>query len=556
MVNTNYPPLPRGTGPAPEISPLATSSWFPMDELADLARQGSDFTYQSGKLWLGRTPTSDALPIGWMDDRHMVTIAGSRTGKGISAIIPVLCDYPGSVICLDPKGENAYRTASRRGFGASGITGLRQDVYVLDPYGISGVEEAYRATFDPLSGLSIDSDDALEEAALIAEALVISSNPRDAHWDDSARALVEAVILHVVSWDSYEGDRTLGRVRQLIRDGDLNELQRFQEYCDEEDDREGLRRQPVEMTPFEALLELMAGNDAFDGVVAGVASGLRDLGEQERGSILSTARRNLKFLDAARMQASLAPGSHSLRLEDLRRSKGGVTVYIVLPSRLMSTHARWMRLVLNLTVSRLEKETTRSRDGKPVLAVLDEFPVLGHLGVMETAIGYMAGFGLKIWAILQDISQLKRHYPESWESFLGNAGVLQVFGNVDHSTLDYIAKRLGELEVIRESASFSESKSVTVTDISDFERARYSKEKLFNSLDFQNDTRSHAEASSETEGASRAVQKTQLLTPDEIRQIFSRASGLQAVLLSDCRPIILSRSKYFEDPHFRDKYQK
>ena len=556
MAAPNYPPLPRGTGPAPEIAPLATSSWFPMAELADLARRGGDFAHKAGRLWLGRTPTGDELPIGWMDDRHMVTIAGSRAGKGVSAIIPVLCDYPGSVICLDPKGENAYRTSARRGFGASAITGLHQAVYVLDPYGISGVEEIYRATFDPLSGLNPDSDDALEEATLIAEALVISSNPRDAHWDDSARALVEAVILHVVSWDSYEGDRTLGRVRQLIRDGDPNELQRFQEYCDEENEREGLQQQSVEMTAFDVLLELMSGNEAFDGVIAGVASGLKDLGERERGSILSTARRNLKFLDAPRMQASLAPGSHNLRLEDLRSSKAGVTVYIVLPSRLMSTHARWMRLVLNLTVSRLEQEATRSRDGKPILAVLDEFPVLGHLSVMETAIGYMAGFGLKIWAILQDISQLKRHYPESWESFLGNAGLLQVFGNVDHSTLDYITKRLGELEVSRESTSFTESRSTTVRDLSDFEKARHSKEKLLGSLDFQNDTRSHDTTSSETEGTSLAVQKTQLLTPDEARQIFSRASGLQAILLSDYRPIILRRSRYFEDPYFQDKYQK
>lgn len=284
---------------------------------------------------------------------------------------------------------------------------------------------------------------------------------------------------------------------------------------------------------------------------------MKDLGERERGSILSTARRNLKFLDAPRMQASLAPGSHNPRLEDLRSSKAGVTVYIVLPSRLMSTHARWMRLVLNLTVSRLEQEATRSRDGKPmILAVLDEFPVLGHLSVMETAIGYMVGFGLKIWAILQDISQLKRHYPESWESFLGNAGLLQVFGNVDHSTLDYITKRLGELEVSRESTSFTESRSDAVRDLSDFEKARHSKKKLLGSLDFQNDTRSHDTTSSETEGTSQAVQKTQLLTPDEARQIFSRASGLQAILLSDYRPIILRRSRYFEDPYFQDKYQK
>ena len=45
--------------------------------------------------------------IGWKDDRHVMTIAGSRAGKGVSLIIPNLLLYEGSALVIDPKGENA-----------------------------------------------------------------------------------------------------------------------------------------------------------------------------------------------------------------------------------------------------------------------------------------------------------------------------------------------------------------------------------------------------------------------------------------------------------------
>lgn len=552
------PKFPRGEGPGVSEAPLATSFWFPPDSVEKQAENGSGFTYRPGKIWLGRTATDKAVPVGWMDDRHMVTVAGSRTGKGVSAIIPALCEYPGSVICIDPKGENAMRTAARRGFGTSKIQGLGQDVYVLDPYRVSGVPEEYLATFDPLSGLSADSETTMDEATLIADALVVSTGGKDAHWDDSARALIEAIILHVISDPAFEGRRTLGTVRQLIRDGDVAELEAF--YAKHEADAaENPATQEVldGYTALSVLLYKMGDNPAFDGLVAGIGAGLMDLSEEERGSVLSTARRNTKFLDAPRMQACLRESSHAVKLEDLKRDAHGVTVYVVLPSRFMSTHSRWMRLILNLTISRLEADA--AKPNHPVLAILDEFPTLGHMPVLETAVGYMAGFGLKIWAVLQDLSQLKRHYRESWETFLGNAGLIQFFGNSDQTTLNYISQRLGDLEVIREGTSFSESETITITDISDFDKLQRVERKgrpgMFSGFALASDTKSSSKAAATSENTDRKLEKTALLTPDEIRRIFSRASGLQIIALADYRPLFLRRVRYFEDEHFAGKYQ-
>ena len=66
---------------------------------------------------------------------------------------------------------------------------------------------------------------------------------------------------------------------------------------------------------------------------------------------------------------------------------------------------------------------------------------------MERAAAYFPGFGVKLWAVLQDTTQLRRHYQSSWETFLGNAGLVQCFANGDQATLDYMARRLEQLIV-------------------------------------------------------------------------------------------------------------
>jgi len=550
------PELPRGTAPGQSFSPLSTTSWFPAESIEKQAGPKGGFSYRQGKIWLGRTVSETAQPVGWMDDRHMITIAGSRTGKGVSAIIPALCDYTGSVLCIDPKGENALRTAARRGFGTSQIKGMMQDVYVLDPYDISGVEREYLATFDPLDGLSAEADNTLEEAGIIADALVVSANPRDAHFDDTAKAFIEALILHVVSDPHHAEDRTLGNVRFLLRDGDrearkraVADIHQSEKIPSEHKDKLADR-----ISAFDALLASMATNESFEGIIAGAASGLADLGDRERGSVLSTARRNLKFLDAPKMRACLSSGKHTLRLQELKQASNGVSVFLVMPSRLMKTHARWMRLLLNLTVSRLEADPTPAHKDRPVLAILDEFPMLGHLQVIENAIGYMAGFGLKIWSIIQDLSQLKRDYPDSWETFLGNAGMIQCFGNSDQTTLDYISKRLGEVEVIRETTNRSETATKSTSDLSDFEKIARTSGKQLGAFDLENNTKTASESTAKAVNTSQSLQKAPLLSAEEVRRYTARSTGMQIVMLADYRPLYLLRTPYFKDSFFDGKY--
>ena len=100
--------------------------------------------------------------------------------KGASLIIPNLIRYQGSALVIDPKGENAKATAGRRGKGTrAGGAGLGQDVYVIDPFGVSGVATA---SFNPLAELDPNSEDVVEDAGLFADALITHPDRGERHW--------------------------------------------------------------------------------------------------------------------------------------------------------------------------------------------------------------------------------------------------------------------------------------------------------------------------------------------------------------------------------------
>lgn len=154
--------------------------------------------------------------IGIASDMHMLTVAGSRAGKGRSVIVPTLLTYEGSVLAIDPKGELASLTARAR------TERLGQKVHVLDPFGVTtGLASMRRAAFNPMTllryGKTRGPGTLVEDAGLIADALVVREpGAGDPHWDDSARNLIEGVILHVATAPKYWRRKHLGTVRDLM----------------------------------------------------------------------------------------------------------------------------------------------------------------------------------------------------------------------------------------------------------------------------------------------------------------------------------------------------
>ena len=529
-----------------------------LDAIADSALppvQRAEWVDYLERLWRSAL-LADCVPLGLDDDRHFVTIAGSRSGKGTSAIIPNLCLYPGSVVCLDPKGENATLTAARRGFGGDGCEGMGQEVFVLDPFGVTAVPDALRAGLNPLALLDPDSPSVADDAAMLAEGLVVSNNDRDSHWDESARNFIKGLILHLVTASERPSLFTL---RRFLAQGDREGWQAACFACRDDEALKGFLK--LYPSPFAYLLHAMRDNPAFSGVIAGASETLLSCGENERGSILSTARRNTAFLDTLgpRFVEALEGTGRTFAPDIFKQAPRGASLFLCLPAERMGTHGRWLRLMIGLLLEWAYRDLSPPACGAPILFLLEEFHSLGHMAVIEKAAGYAAGFGVKLWAVLQDIQQLKALYPQSWQTFLANAGAVQVFGVSDHDTTAYVSESLGEVEVSRHVANRSENRQTghsvpslhqKASGMFGYGQGLSALRLALASLPDAGTSASH----SVSDSVAQQIQIVPLLRPDEVAIQFARESGAALLLIKGRKPVWCLRVDYYASPWFWGRY--
>lgn len=499
-----YPPLnlddfPRGQPSSlPLDSKLHSSVWENSLRLAE----HPEWIYRPGQMVFtglidGPDPRTGEVKngmVGINDDRHLLTVAGSRAGKSVSVIIPNLIDYDGSVLVIDPKGELARKTAMRRGAGGSfdtqlddgtpavrDIPGLGQEVYVLDPFEVSGHQSS---GFNPLDLIDVTKENSVDDATLIADGLIVRPKNGDGnseHFFAAAQQFIRGLILYVAAVEPPK-KRNLLRMRELLM-GNEDALGKL-------------------------LVDMEALGDKAWGIPAQAASLLSATGGDELGSILSTARNQTMFLDSPALRRTLERSDFSPG--DMKRKR--MSVYLCLPAARMPTHARWLRVIINLALVALEEDKTElGKDEPKVLFIMDEFRVLDHLESIEKAAGQIAGFGVRLWPILQDLSQLQAMYPDSWETFLGNAGHTQWFGITDMTTLRYLSERLGETTLLVES------------------KAEVGRQQKAEGL----------------LGRSEAPQTVPLMIPEEISRHFSRQSGNQLIIWPGAWPIAMKRIKYY-----------
>jgi type IV secretion system protein VirD4 len=346
-------------------------------------------------------------------DGHVLTVAPTRSGKGIGGIIPnLLCD-PTSMLVTDPKGENFAVTArARRAMGHT--------VIAIDPFNEVGGTGA----FNPFDLLDEASPDLNDDAWMLAEMLAMQADARSAEqtfWHEEARALLAGLILHVATAAPAEL-RTLTYVRDLLT---------------------------LPPDRFADLLGVMSESGAADGLVARAAARLLQKADKERSGVISTAQSHTHFLDSARMSAVLAEST--LSFAHLKTAP--TTIYLVLPPNRLDTYARWMRLMVAcalLGVTRVANPRARV-----VRFVLDEFAHLGKLTPIQQAVGLVGAYEVRLWLIVQDLAQLKGTYPEQWNTFVANAHVLQAWGANDWDTADWLSRLTGDATIGVESENRS-----------------------------------------------------------------------------------------------------
>lgn len=544
--------------PASQSIPLGTAAWH--DGASGVLRR-----FEIGDLFLGAL--KDGQEVGFRDDRHALVTAGTRSGKGVSLIIPNLLAWPGSVVVIDPKGENAKVAARRRANGSAYCRGRGQPTCILDPFDEVRTEfddfADLQGSFNPLDMLSVDKDESVDVAARIAESLIVSENTSDPIWENSAKDALKGVILHVASSPNFtEGERSLVTVQRLLREGD----RRAQEIAKLAGEEHG--------SAMEALFDAMRRNRAFSGVVSAIGAQLGELAVSPRtlAGVLQVVRVNLSFLDSPGMKRVLA--SSSFALSDLKTAQEGFSLFMSLPQRFVETHCRWLRMMTELIVGEMERVRQRPACGHPVLMVLDEFPALKRMRVLENAAAQIAGYGVKLMFVAQTLAQLKDIYKDNWETFISNAGVKLFFCNDDHFTRKYVSDLIGEVEVVRTGRTSSASQGTSWNDgysattgstvgvssssTSTREGTSYTFGHSVNSSASETHSRSQGGSSSYSQGRSESVHKRALVSPDEVGRLFGdRDNPTSLALISGYQPLFVVRAPYFRglrwggqfDPH-------
>ena len=436
---------------------------------ARLARSSdiADLKTETGLL-IGREKNKKSL-LRYNEDAHLLTVAPGRSGKGVGTIIPNLLTLDRPVICIDPKGENAAITLRARGaFG---------QVHLLDPFEV--VNKGQRATFNPLDRIDPASPDVADDVNALADALVYDppGSESDAHWNEEAKALISGLLLFIVSVQPPE-HRNLITLREL------------------------LTTSPAD---FQTTLSMMQKSPelAF-GLVARAANRFAGKSDREASGVLSAAQRHTHFLDSPRMVQTLSASSFTFR--DLKQ--GAPTVFLVLPPEHFGTYNRWLRL---LVTQGLRELSTGGKPEKRVLFLMDEFAALGHLASIEQAMGLMAGYGIQLWPILQDIHQLQSIYGKRAGTFLSNAGVLQFFGVNDYETAKLVSEMLGQTTVKFDTTSAGRLAVLDPGTVSEQRTGRA------------------------------------LLTPDEVRQLPKTD---QLLFITSRPPIRATKLRYYDDPEF------
>lgn len=379
-------------------------------DLSPLFNQGG-----STCLPLGRDANNPATGGLWDTTAlqgHGLMFGATRSGKGVTSIIPALMSYAGSMVVIDPKGENAWITAERR-------RAMGQRVVILDPW--NEVNRRYAggqpvetvSNFNPLGTLDPADPDFVDEVAGIADAMIIprGGNP---HWDDSARDLFGG--LAILESETSPGRGSIRNIRRTLTTSADNLQARIKDLTEHHPDSL-------------AITKLARFLDSTD----------------EISSIRSTAMTQTVFLDSAPLANSMESGDPPFDLAEL--ATGRVTLYLVLPLDKLQTHGRWLRIILTLAIRAIAKQPTPP--AVPVVFLLDEMGTVGPLQAVENAYGLLAGVGIRIVGYLQNLPQLIRDYPSSWETFFSNASVVQGLAVSDKTTSEYLSDLMGTYTIER-----------------------------------------------------------------------------------------------------------
>ena len=326
-------------------------------------------------------------------DQHLLTVAPTGAGKGVSCVIPALLEYPGSVVAFDPKGELWRVTARRR-------RELDQRVVILNPFGTLARKSDKPGRLNPLDLLTLPGADLETDAQMLAALLSADFHGgKDPFWNAAGRGVVGGLIAHAAGMRGAH--RTLYAVHAALHNDDV---------------------------PYSLAQLLDARGDTMNPFARReLAAFLQHADSQTRPGVQATAANYLKCVAGGSVPHSLG-GQTGTSSFDLGEFAAGAptTVYLVIPPTKLDSHRGLLRLWVGTLLTAVMTRDAPPPD--PTLFLLDEAAQLGPFPPLEQAVTLCRGYGLRVWSFWQDLAQLKTCYPTTWPSILNNSGVKQAFG--------------------------------------------------------------------------------------------------------------------------------
>ena len=407
---------------------------------------------------------------------HVLCFAPTRSGKGVGLVVPSLLTWPGSAIVHDIKGENWQLTA--------GFRAKHGRVLLFDPTNTKS------AAYNPLLEVRRGEWE-VRDVQNIADILVDpeGSLEKRNHWEKTSHALLVGAILHVLY---AEDDKTLAGVAAFLSDP----------------------KRPIESTLAAMMKTAHLGEAGPHPVIASAARELLNKSDNERSGVLSTA---MSFLGLYRDPVVAEVTRRcDWRITDIVGDKRPTTLYLVVPPSDINRTKPLIRLILNQVGRRLTEDLQAKAGRHRLLLMLDEFPALGRLDFFESALAFMAGYGLKSFLIAQSLNQIEKAYGAN-NSILDNCHVRVSFATNDERTAKRVSDALGtatEMKAMKNYAGHRLSPWLGHLMVSRSETAR------------------------------------PLLTPGEIMQL---PPADEIVMVAGTPPIRAKKARYYEDARFKER---
>ncbi|MGE0697569.1 MAG: type IV secretory system conjugative DNA transfer family protein [Hyphomicrobiaceae bacterium] len=343
-----------------------------------------------------------------------LVLAPQGAGKGVGPVISNLLDYPGSVLCTDPKGENTAVTARYR---ASLSRVIRLDIG----------DTANSDNFNPMTSIRWGTVDETDDAEQLADLMLVPDLKEESHWRRRSLAWLTGFILHVGhAYRETPELVSLAQVNELVNAGNAT---------------------------FKAVVAEMARSDVPK--VAETAAQIAKGGDsEETRNILSNLVKGTEVWSRGKPLARIS-GQSDFSFEDLYRET--VTVYLVVPEEKLAIYGAFLRVMTGLALNGVLRagRTSLPPRCRP-LFLLDEAAALGYLEPLEQGMGYLRAYA-RAMLIFQDLGQLEATYPRA-RSLMANAATLVAFGVNDMATARLISERVGQTTVAARNAGASQAR--------------------------------------------------------------------------------------------------